>query len=294
MQNLYGSNVALITPMLTNGDVDYPTLGQLIDSQISAGTHAIVSVGTTGESATLTIDEHISVIEYTVKHVNKRIPVIAGTGANSTSEAIELTKSASEVNVDACLIVVPYYNKPTQEGLYQHFKAIADAVSIPQVLYNVPSRTQLDMHNETVERLAVIDNIIGIKDASCDLVKGRDLIERVADKMDVVSGDDATALQHIQLGGKGNISVTANIAPAYMSQMCEAALTGDANTAQILSDKLAALNNDLFVESNPIPIKWALARAGMAGSTLRLPMTELSAQHHSLVEAAMRKADVQF
>ncbi len=292
MQNLFGSYVALITPMLDSGEVDYPALDRLVDAQVEAGTHGLVSVGTTGESATLELAEHISVIKHTVDRVAKRVPVIAGTGANSTAEAIELTKAAKDVGADACLLVVPYYNKPTQEGLYLHFKAIAEAVDIPQVLYNVPGRTIVDMTNETVERLAGISNIIGIKDATGDLERGRDLIARVADQIDVVSGDDTTAVDHMLLGGKGNISVTANIAPALMSQMCEAALNGREAEAKEINAKLDGLNNGLFLEANPIPIKWAMARAGQAGGALRLPMTELSAEHHAAVETAMLQAGI--
>lgn len=290
--DIQGSIVALITPMLDNGAVDYDSLEKLIDFHVENGTHGIVSVGTTGESATLSVDEHCAVIEKTVKHANNRLPVIAGTGANSTYEAIELTKAAQQIGADACLIVVPYYNKPTQEGLYQHFRAIAEAVSIPQILYNVPGRTVLDMHNDTVLRLADIDNIVAIKDATGDMQRGKDLIERCADKINVLSGDDPTALQHMKLGGKGDISVTANIAPKLMSSMCEAALSGDFDLADKLDGELALLHERLFVESNPIPVKYAAQKMGLCSGSLRLPLTELDAKFHLQVEEAMHSANV--
>ena len=290
--DIKGSIVALITPMLDDGKVDYDTLKKLIDFHIDNGTHGIVSVGTTGESATLSVDEHCSVIEETVKYVNKRLPVYAGTGANSTQEAIELTQIAEQIGADACLLVVPYYNKPTQEGLYQHFRAIAEAVSIPQILYNVPGRTVLDMQNDTVLRLADIDNIVAIKDATGDLLRGKDLIERCAGKINVLSGDDPTALQHMKLGGKGDISVTANVAPALMSKMCEAALAGDYQKAEELDNKLALLHERLFVESNPIPVKYVAHKMGLTGSELRLPLTKLSAEFHAEVDEAMRSAGI--
>lgn len=290
--DIKGSIVALITPMLDDGKVDYDALKKLVDFHVENGTHGIVSVGTTGESATLSVDEHCEVIEQTVKHANNRLPIIAGTGANSTQEAIDLTRAAEQIGADACLLVVPYYNMPTQEGLYQHFRAIADAVAISQILYNVPGRTKLDMQNDTVLRLADIDNIVAIKDATGDLSRGEDLIEKCADKINVLSGDDATAFQHMKLGGKGDISVTANIAPALMSKMCEAALKGDYQTAEKLNDKLMPLHEKLFVESNPIPVKYAISKMGLAGDSLRLPLTKLSAGFHALVDQAMHSAEI--
>ncbi|MGH1426454.1 MAG: 4-hydroxy-tetrahydrodipicolinate synthase [Arenicella sp.] len=288
-QDLMGSYVAIATPMLTNGEVDYDALEKLIEFHVENGTHGIVSVGTTGESATLNVDEHIAVVEFTVKKVAGRIQVIAGTGANSTSEAIHLTKLASNAGVDACLLVVPYYNKPTQEGLFQHFKSIAEAVDIPQILYNVPGRTVLSMANETAERLSNIDNIIGIKDATGDMELGADLVRRVGDKMAVLSGDDATALGLIKAGGKGNISVTANIAPKMMSDLCVAGVNGDFAAADKINDELAEINQQLFVESNPIPVKWALEEMGLTQSGIRLPLTRLAEEFHAGVSSAMKK-----
>lgn len=292
MQNLYGSYVAIVTPMHADGSVDYAALDKLIEWHIANGTHGIVSVGTTGESATLNVDEHIAVVERTVQKVAGRIPVIAGTGANSTREAIELTRLAEQVKADACLLVVPYYNKPTQEGLLQHYKAIAEAVPIAQILYNVPGRTVVDMHNDTVVQLAAIDNIIAIKDATGDIARAQDLVERCGDKLDVISGDDTTALEHIKVGGRGNISVTANVAPALMSQMCAAALSGDFALADSINAQLRLLNTDLFVVSNPIPIKWAMSRVGLIEDVARLPMTSLPEEHHALIERALAAADI--
>ena len=274
--DLIGSYVAIATPMFADGEVDYAALEKLIEFHVEQGTQGIVAVGTTGESATLSVVEHIAVVEFTVKQAAGRIQVIAGTGANSTSEAIHLTKLAKNAGVDACLLVVPYYNKPTQEGLYQHYKAIAEAVDVAQILYNVPGRTVLSMANETIERLADIENIIGIKDATGDMQLCADLIERVSDKLAVLSGDDATALDLIKLGGKGNISVTANILPKKMSQMCIAGIAGDYISAEKINNELVDINQQLFVESNPIPVKWALERMGLIESGIRLPLTRLS------------------
>ncbi|MGH1538869.1 MAG: 4-hydroxy-tetrahydrodipicolinate synthase [Arenicella sp.] len=292
MKNLYGSYVAIVTPMLADGSVDYKSLGNLIEFHIESGTHGIVAVGTTGESATIPVDEHIEVIDFTVKQAAGRIDVIAGTGGNSTNEALELTRLAAEVKADACLLVVPYYNKPTQHGLYQHYKTIADAVPISQILYNVPGRTVADLDNDTAVQLAEIDNIIGIKDATGDIARGQDLVERCLGKMDVVSGDDSTALAHMKVGGKGNISVTANVAPALMSQLCEAAINGDFAEADRLNSQLEKLNSSLFIESNPIPVKWALNRMGMIGEHMRLPMTQFSSQYHDQLEQALLEADI--
>lgn len=288
-----GSLVALVTPMFENGEIDWPALKALVEWHIAEGTHAIVAVGTTGESATLDVDEHCAVIKSVVETVNGRIPVIAGTGANSTREAIELTRSAKEAGADACLLVTPYYNKPTQEGLYQHYKAVAEAVAIPQILYNVPGRTGVDMSNATVARLAGLPNIAGIKDATGNLERGRELLALVGDKMAVYSGDDATAYQLIGLGAKGNISVTANVAPRAMSAVCTAALAGDAELAGKLNQPLEALHKDLFIESNPIPVKWALLEMGLIKGGIRLPLTPLAAIYHDVVRHALKQAGLQ-
>ncbi len=271
-----GSMVALVTPMHDTGEIDWESLDGLVDWHIEQGTHAIVAVGTTGESATIDFDEHPRVIERVVKRVAGRIPVIAGSGANATKEAIELTGQAKEVGADACLLVTPYYNKPTQEGLYQHFSAIAAAVDIPQILYNVPGRTACDMSNETVLRLSKIDNIVGLKDATGDVARGADVIQRCAGRIAVYSGDDPTAVELMLLGGRGSISVTANIAPAMLSDICEAALSGDAQRARELDAILAPLHRDLFIESSPIPSKWALLQMGRIGPGIRLPLTPLA------------------
>ena len=285
-----GSLVALVTPMHANGEIDWSALKSLVEWHVAEGTHGIVVVGTTGESATLTVDEHCAVIKSVIETVNDRIPVIAGTGANSTREAIELTRLAKEAGADACLLVTPYYNKPTQEGLYQHYKAVAEAVAIPQILYNVPGRTGVDMLNSTVARLAGIPNIVGIKDATGDLVRGQELLNLVGDKMAVYSGDDGTAYELILMGAKGNISVTANVAPKVMSAVCEAALAGNAALAKALNAPLTALHNDLFVESNPIPVKWALVHMGRMESGIRLPLTPLAESCHDVVRAALQRA----
>ena len=287
-----GSLVALVTPMHINGEIDWSALKSLVEWHIAEGTHGIVAVGTTGESATLTVDEHCAVIKAVIATVNGRIPVIAGTGANSTREAIELTQSAKDAGADACLLVTPYYNKPTQEGLYQHYKAVAEAVAIPQILYNVPGRTGVDMHNATVARLAGIPNIVGIKDATGNLVRGQELINLVGDKMAVYSGDDGTAYELILLGAKGNISVTANVAPKAMSAVCEAALAGNAELAKTLNAPLTALHHDLFVESNPIPVKWALVHMGRMEAGIRLPLTPLAESCHNTVINALQQAGI--
>jgi 4-hydroxy-tetrahydrodipicolinate synthase len=287
-----GSIVAMVTPMTATGDIDWPALDKLVEWHIAEGTHSIVAVGTTGESATLTVDEHCAVIKRVVEQARGRIPIIAGTGANCTREAIELTRAAKSVGADACLLVVPYYNKPTQEGLYLHFKAIAEAVAIPQILYNVPGRTGCDIQNDTVVRLAAIDNIVGIKDATGDVPRGADLIKRCGADFAVYSGDDATALDLMLAGGKGDISVTANVVPKLMSDMCNAALRGDAATARDLNARLLPLHDKLFVESNPIPVKWAVAELGIIGNGIRLPLTPLSENVRSVVRAAMRSAGV--
>ncbi len=285
-----GSMVALVTPMHADGSVDEVSLAKLVEYHIENGTDAIVAMGTTGESATLNKKEHCQTIKQVVDIANNRIPVIAGTGANSTIEAIELTQCAMSAGADACLLVTPYYNKPTQEGLYQHFKSIAEAVAIPQILYNVPGRTAVDMLPETVLRLAGIANIIGIKDATGDISRGQQIITECGDQLDVYSGDDATAMELILLGAKGDISVTANIAPKAMHEMCVAALAGDRNTAAAINERLLALHHKLFVESNPIPVKWALYEMGLIPEGIRLPLTPLDSQYHDVLRAAIKQA----
>ncbi|WP_417553457.1 4-hydroxy-tetrahydrodipicolinate synthase [Marinomonas fungiae] len=282
-----GSLVALITPMKLDGSIDKQKLDELVEYHIAQGTHGIVAVGTTGESATLTYDEHADVIRQVVEKVNGRVPVIAGTGANSTHEAIDLTQRAKEAGADACLLVVPYYNRPTQEGMYLHFKAIAEAVDIPQILYNVPGRTVADMSNETTLRLANISNIIGIKDATGNLERGKELIEKAPEGFAVYSGDDPTAVDLILMGGKGNISVTANVAPAAVAKAAELALAGDAEAAHAVDNSIKALHSALFVEPNPIPVKWAAAQLGLCDLSIRLPLTDLSAAYHDAVNEAL-------
>lgn len=290
LDKLQGSMVALITPMHSNGDVDWQSLANLIDWQIEQGTDVLVSVGTTGESATLSMQEHVDVIEFTMKQVGGRIPVIAGTGANNTVEAIELTQHAKQAGADAALLVVPYYNKPTQEGLYLHYKAIAEAVDIPQVLYNVPGRTVVDMQQATVERLADIENIIAIKDATGDIARGAKLIDALKGRMSVFSGDDESALELMRYGAKGNISVTANIAPKMMSQIFGLALKGDFEQAEALNQKIAHLHNDLFIESSPIPAKYALHKMGHIEQGIRLPLTWLTPEYQPMMDEALAKA----
>ena len=285
-----GSIVALITPMHADGEVDDASLKRLVDFHVAEGTTAIVSVGTTGESATLDEDEHCAVIRRTVELAAGRIPVIAGTGANSTREAIILTRCAEEAGADAALLVTPYYNKPTQEGLYLHHRAIAEAVSIPQILYNVPGRTACDMLPETVARLAEVGNIVGIKEATGDLSRVMAIRERCGTAFAIYSGDDASACELMLLGCDGVISVTSNLAPRQMQAMCEAALSGDRERALAINLTLDPLHHDLFVQSNPIPVKWALAELGLCGSGIRLPLTWLSDEHHDRVRQAMARA----
>jgi 4-hydroxy-tetrahydrodipicolinate synthase len=285
-----GSLVALVTPMREDGAIDESAMQRLIDFHVEQHSDALIAVGTTGESATLNEKEHCHLLRRTVEMAAGRIPVIAGTGANSTREAIDLTRCAMDAGVDACLLVTPYYNRPTQEGLYQHHKAVAEAVPVPQIMYNVPGRTAVDMLHETVERLAPIDNIIGIKEATGDMERARRLIECCGDQLDIYSGDDATAMELILLGGKGNISVTANVAPQAMHDMCAAALAGDRETASAINAPLESLHQCLFVESNPIPVKWALYEMGLIPAGIRLPMTTLSSEHHETVRQALRQA----
>ncbi len=287
-----GSIVAIVTPMNEDGSVDYASLRKLIDHHVSEGTDAIVSVGTTGESATLNHDEHHDVITKAIEFAAGRVPVIAGTGSNSTAEAIEMTRSAYNAGADACLLVAPYYNKPTQEGMYRHFKAIAEAAPFPQILYNVPGRTAVDLANETVIRLSTIDNIVGIKDATADIERGRRLIEATADDFVSYSGQDTDAMDLMLVGAKGTISVTANVAPALMHQMCAAAIAGNEVLARELNDKLAPLHDAMFIESNPIPAKWGVSQQGFIKNYLRLPMVPLSAQSQAAVRAAMTRAGV--
>ena len=288
-----GSIVALVTPMQSGSmTVDWAALEVLIEWHVEQGTDAIVAVGTTGESATLNVSEHGKVIEFVVDKVCGRIPVIAGTGANSTSEAIELTQTAKKVGADACLLVTPYYNKPTQQGLFEHYKAIATAVDIDQVLYNVPGRTACDMVPDTVARLSRFRNIVGIKEATGDVSRLDELKASCAPDFAFYSGDDATARQFMVKGGHGNISVTANVAPKLMSEMCAAALRGDSNRAEEIDLNLNLLHSALFVEANPIPVKWAVSQMGMMENVLRLPMTALSEEHKKVVEVALKAAKV--
>lgn len=288
-----GSIVALITPMKADtGEVDWPALERLIEWHIAEGTQAIGAVGTTGEAPTLGWEEHIEVIRYCVHVVAGRIPVIAGTGANSTAEAVELTAAAKRCGADAALLVAPYYNRPTQEGMYRHFRAVAEAVDIPQILYNVPARTASDLLPETVERLARLPNVVGIKEASGNLDRVRELLGRVGPDFAVYSGDDATACELMLLGGRGNISVTANVAPRAMRRLCDLALAGRAVEARALQESLMPLHRALFLESNPIPVKWAAAQLGLCEPGIRLPLTELSPAHHEAVRAALRACGV--
>jgi len=288
-----GSIVALVTPMVPDSlDVDWDALERLIEWHIEQGTHAIVAVGTTGESATLSVEEHSSVIKATVDITKGRLPIIAGTGANCTREAIELTEAAKKAGADACLLVTPYYNKPTQEGLYQHYKTIAQAVDIEQILYNVPGRTACDMSNETIIRLSAIKNIIGVKDATGDLQRAAELIEQAPEGFAIYSGDDHSARELMLLGGHGDISVTANVAPKLMSQMCQAALKGDADQAQSIDKQLLAIHDAMFVESNPIPVKWAVCQLGIIEDAIRLPLTQLSEQYRVKVLQALTAANL--
>jgi 4-hydroxy-tetrahydrodipicolinate synthase len=289
---LTGSIVAIVTPMREDGGLDLARFRSLIDWHIGEGTDGIVVVGTTGESPTVDVDEHKELIRIAVEHAGGRIPVIAGTGANSTAEAIELSASARKAGATASLSVVPYYNKPTQEGLYRHYRAIAEAVDIPQIVYNVPGRTVADIANDTVLRLAQVPNIAGIKDATGNVERGSDLLRRVPKTFAVYSGDDGTGLALVLLGGQGVISVTANVAPRLMHRMCAAALAGDVKAARELNSRLLPLHQKLFVEANPIPVKWALAQMGLIGAGIRLPLTPMSAQFNEIVAEAMRHAGI--
>jgi len=287
-----GSLVAIVTPMDEEGGLDLDRFRTLLDFHIDQGTDGVVIVGTTGESPTVDFEEHHLLMRTAVDHVAGRIPVIAGTGANSTREAIDLSIYAKNAGVDACLSVAPYYNKPTQEGLYQHFKAIAEAVDISHILYNVPGRTVADIRNDTALRLAQIPNIVGIKDATGDIGRGSDLLQRAPSDFSIYSGDDVSGLAFLLLGGHGVISVTANVAPRMMHNMCAAAFAGDLNTARALNNKLLRLHLDLFVEANPIPVKWAVEQMGLIGPGIRLPLTPLSSQYHQLIREAMQSANI--
>jgi len=289
---IQGSIVALVTPMHADGAIDFDSLAALVELHIEAGTDALVIMGTTGESATLDHAQHCEVIKRSVEMANGRIPIIAGTGANSTSEAIELTRCAADYGVDACLLVTPYYNKPTQEGLYQHFSAIAAAVPVAQILYNVPGRTACDMLPETVLRLAKVSNIIGVKEATGDIERARTILAQCGDGFAVYSGDDASAMELMLLGGHGDISVTANVAPALMQQMCLAAISGDREAATLINDRLMPLHTGLFVESNPIPVKWALHEMGLIGPGIRLPLTPLAETYRGELRDALQRTGI--
>lgn len=284
-----GSIVALVTPMTADGAVDYPALNRLVEWHIQSGTNAIVAVGTTGESATLDVDEHCEVIRQTVVAAKGRIPIIAGTGANSTSEAIELTECAKAAGADACLLVTPYYNKPSQRGLYEHYRKVAESVDIPQLLYNVPGRTACDLLPDTIARLAVIPNIVGVKEATGNLQRGREVLALSSPTFTVYSGDDATAVELILLGARGNISVTANVKPEVMARVCKLALEGKAAEARALDATVADLHRDLFLEGNPVPVKWALHAMGKIEGRLRLPLVELDPRFHDTLRATLKK-----
>ena len=287
-----GSIVAIVTPMHDDGSLDLPCLKSLIDWHVAEGTDGIVIVGTTGESPTVSVDEHCELIKVCIEHVAGRIPVIAGTGGNSTEEAIELTHYAKRVGANASLQVVPYYNRPTQEGMYQHFRKIAEAVDLPVILYNVPGRTVADMSNDTIVRLASVPGIVGVKDATGNLARGTELLRAVPKSFAVYSGDDATAMALMFCGGQGNISVTANVAPKAMHELCVAAMAGKIAEAVAINDRLIPLHNRLFVEPNPVPVKWALAQMGRIPSGIRLPLVPLGSGHHETVRAALREAGI--
>jgi 4-hydroxy-tetrahydrodipicolinate synthase len=292
MMKIRGSLVAIVTPMHADGSLDLPCLRKLIDWHIDQGTDGIVIVGTTGESPTVSVEEHCELIRVAVEHTNKRIPIIAGSGGNSTVEAIALTRFAKEIGADASLQVVPYYNRPTQEGMYQHFKKIAESVDIPIILYNVPGRTVADMSNETMLRLSAVPNIIGVKEASGNIARDIDLLSKVPSSFAVYSGDDATAMALMFCGGQGNISVTANVAPKAMHDMCMAAMSGDTAKAIEINNRVLSLHSKLFIEPNPLPVKWAMAEMGLIPSGIRLPLVPMSAQYHDVVRAALRESGV--
>jgi 4-hydroxy-tetrahydrodipicolinate synthase len=290
MNTIVGSIVALVTPMLDSGEVDYPGLRRLIDWHIAEGTDCIGVVGTTGESPTVSVEEHCEIIRVAVEHAAGRVPIMAGAGGNSTREAIELSRYAKKVGADCTLQVVPYYNKPSQEGLYQHFRAIAESVDLPHVLYNVPGRTVADLQHDTVLRLAQIPNVIGIKEATGNIERAQWLIKQAPKGFSIYSGDDGTAVALMLLGGHGNVSVTANVAPKLMHELCRAAIDGQARRAAEIQLRLLPLHRQLFSEPSPAPTKWAMARLGLCGGALRLPMVPLSAAGQALVEQALREA----
>lgn len=292
MTTIQGSLVAIVTPMHADGSLDIPTLRKLIDWHIAEGTDGIVIVGTTGESPTVSVEEHCELIRIAVEHTNKRVPIIAGSGGNSTVEAIALTQFAKQAGADASLQVVPYYNRPTQEGMYQHFKKIAESVDLPIILYNVPGRTVADMSNETIARLAEVPGIVGIKDATGNVGRGLELLRMVSASFAVYSGDDPTAMALMFCGGKGNISVTANVAPRAMHELCVAAMQGDIDKAVEINNRLIPLHAKLFVEPNPVPVKWALSEMGLMPAGIRLPLVSLSSQYHDIVRSALREAGV--
>ena len=291
--NVRGSIVALVTPMQADGSLDLVALDRLIDWHVESGTHALVVVGTTGESATLSVQEHCDLVAHCVQVTGRRISVIAGSGSNSTEEALYFTESARQHGADACLLVTPYYNKPSQEGLYQHFKAVAEAVDIPQILYNVPSRTACDLALETVDRLADLDNIVGIKDATGDVARGKQLIQRCGDRLAIYSGEDAISFSLMMGGADGTISVTANVAPALMAKMCSYALSGDSQRAREIDERLGLLHRNLFLEANPGPVKWALWKMGLMQKGIRLPLVELDAKFHIQVIEALVQAGIE-
>jgi len=289
---IQGSIVAIVTPMYEDGSLDFPRLRKLIDWHIAEGTDSIVIVGTTGESPTVTVDEHCELIKVAVEQSASRVPIIAGTGGNSTAEAIDLTRFAKTVGADASLLVVPYYNRPTQEGMYQHFRKIAESVDIPVILYNVPGRTVADMSNETILRLAQVPGIVGVKDATGNLARGTDLLRLAPASLSVYSGDDATAMALMFCGARGNISVTANVAPRAMHQLCAAAMEGRFKEAIEINNRLLPLHNKLFIEPNPLPVKWAMTQMGLISSGIRLPLVGLSSEYHETVRAALRESGV--
>ncbi|MGB7479851.1 MAG: 4-hydroxy-tetrahydrodipicolinate synthase [Burkholderiaceae bacterium] len=289
---IQGSIVAIVTPMQADGSIDFPGLRKLIDWHISEGTDGIVIVGTTGESPTVSVEEHCELVKVAVEHTAGRIPVIAGTGGNSTAEAIELTRHAKAVGADASLQVVPYYNRPTQEGMYQHFKTIAEAVDLPVILYNVPGRTVADMSNDTILRLAQLPGIVGVKDATGNIGRGTDLLRRIPSSFSVYSGDDITAMALMLCGARGNISVTANVAPRTMHALCNAAMSGNVAEAIALNNRMLPLHTTLFVEPNPLPVKWALTEMGLIPPGIRLPLVPMDRAYHETVRAALRESGV--
>jgi len=289
-----GSIVAIVTPMHGDGSLDLRAFDRLVNWHVEAGTNGIVVVGTTGESATLSMEEHCDLVAHCVEVGGQRIPIIAGTGSNSTDEALYFTESARKNGADACLLVTPYYNKPSQEGLFQHFKTVAEGVDIPQILYNVPSRTACDMDLQTVDRLAGFSNIVGIKDATGDIPRGLELVDKCGDRLSIYSGEDAISLALMEGGASGTISVTANVAPSLMAEMCSLALAGDIAGAAEVDRKLAALHSTLFREANPIPVKWALVKMGLIESGIRLPLVELTGKYHIQVSDALKQAGISF